>query len=234
MVVLAVIGPKGSGKTATIEVLIKGLKKMGLKVATIKHIPEREFTIDTPKKDTWRHAKAGADIITAVSPNEIAIIRKGETTSMEIEQILALIEDHADVILIEGFKGLVREKPQIPKIVMVREPKDAEEAIATYRPILAFVGQKPLEVRSRIPYVDLTGGEEALMQVLGPKIKTMLEKEREKRKMVVRVLGSKVQLNPFVRNILRNTIMAMLSSLKGVDLKGEEKIVLCIIRGEDE
>jgi len=233
LVVLAVIGTKGSGKTATIEKLIKGLKRVGLKVATIKHIPEEGFTIDTPNKDTWRHAKAGADIITAVSPNEIAIIRKTETKAMEIEQILALLEDHVDVILIEGFKNLVKEKPNILKIVMVKDAKEAEEAEGIYRPILAFAGQKSLKLRSRIPYVDLTKDEDALMQILGPKIKVMLEKERERKSMVVRVAGNRVQINPFVRNILRNTIMAMLSSLKGVDLKGNEKIVVSVVRGEN-
>ena len=74
MLTIAVIGSKGSGKTTVTEVLIRELTKKGYKVATVKHIPEQNFTIDTEGKDTWRHARAGASKVISVAPKEIAVI----------------------------------------------------------------------------------------------------------------------------------------------------------------
>ena len=75
-IVIAVIGTRNSGKTTVVEVIIKGLTKKGYSVASAKHIPEKEFTIDTQGKDTWRHAKAGASTVLSISPNELTIIKK--------------------------------------------------------------------------------------------------------------------------------------------------------------
>ena len=76
MQAIAVVGTKKSGKTTTIENLTRELTKRGYKVATIKHINEPDFTIDTLGKDTWRYAQAGAKTIISVATNETAIIQK--------------------------------------------------------------------------------------------------------------------------------------------------------------
>jgi len=60
MQVIAVVGTKKSGKTTTIENLVKELTKRGHKLAVIKHISKPDFTIDTAGKDTWKFARAGA------------------------------------------------------------------------------------------------------------------------------------------------------------------------------
>ena len=57
-IVIAVVGSKASGKTTTIEILTKELSRKGYKIAAVKHIPEKNFTIDKKGKDTWRFAKA--------------------------------------------------------------------------------------------------------------------------------------------------------------------------------
>jgi len=67
MFIVAVVGSKKSGKTTAVEILVRGLTKRGYKVATVKHIPETDLTIDTKGKDTWRHAKAGARTVISVS-----------------------------------------------------------------------------------------------------------------------------------------------------------------------
>lgn len=62
-VVIPVVGGKKSGKTSTIELLVKELAHRGYRVAVAKHIPEPDFTIDTDGKDTWRFGQAGAKIV---------------------------------------------------------------------------------------------------------------------------------------------------------------------------
>jgi molybdopterin-guanine dinucleotide biosynthesis protein B len=48
--VIAVVGTKKSGKTTTIENLIRELTNRGYKVAAIKHVPEPGHTIDRLEK----------------------------------------------------------------------------------------------------------------------------------------------------------------------------------------
>jgi molybdopterin-guanine dinucleotide biosynthesis protein B len=74
--ILAVVGTKKAGKTTTIEALIRELSKRGYRVAAIKHIPDPDFSVDTPGKDTWRYAQAGARTIVSVAEKEIATIEK--------------------------------------------------------------------------------------------------------------------------------------------------------------
>ncbi len=103
-VIVAVVGSSNSGKTTAIEAIIKGLTKKGYTVASAKHIPEPEFTIDTQGKDTWRHAKAGASTVLSVAPNELTTIKKVDTEKYALTQLIAEFPDQVDIIIIEGFK----------------------------------------------------------------------------------------------------------------------------------
>ncbi len=127
MPIVAVVGSRKSGKTTAVEALVKGLTKKGYKVATVKHIPEPDFTIDTKGKDTWRHTKAGALITSSVAPNELAFIKKVDTTKYGLAEIVKHCEDEADIIILEGFRDLVAQKPLIPKVVTVKTLAEARE-----------------------------------------------------------------------------------------------------------
>ena len=140
---IAVLGSKNSGKTATIEALIKELTSRGYKVAAVKHIPEKGFTIDTAGKDTWRFAEAGAETILAVSEQEIAIIRKMNTSKLTIREIVQNCENNASIILVEGFRSLVGHDEQIPKIVAVKSKPEATFALEAYTPVIALTGKLP-------------------------------------------------------------------------------------------
>jgi len=146
---IAVIGSSRSGKTATIEELTKELVKRGYKVGTIKHIPIPKFTIDTPKKDTWRHAKAGATFVISVAPHEITTIRKGDKTKFGWNDLQSLIKKgEVDVIIAEGFRELVKADEQIPKIIVLKTKNEAVDAIKECKNILAIVGFKPQKLPS--------------------------------------------------------------------------------------
>jgi molybdopterin-guanine dinucleotide biosynthesis protein B len=138
MQVVAVVGTKKSGKTTTIENLTKELTKRGYKVAAIKHIPEPDFTIDTPRKDTWRYAQAGAKTIISAATNETTTIEK-TTINPSLETLLKKCTDN-DVVFIEGLKKIVAQNKKIPKIVVVKTKTEAENALKTYKPIIAFSG----------------------------------------------------------------------------------------------
>jgi molybdopterin-guanine dinucleotide biosynthesis protein B len=230
MFIVAVVGSKKSGKTTAVETLVEGLTKRGYKVATVKHIPETDFTIDTEGKDTWRHAKAGARTVLSVAPNELTVIRKVDTTKYSLEQIVAKCEDDVEVMILEGFKKLIEQNPTVPKIVAAKTTDEVLEASEHYKPILTFVGPVPTEAaKLKIPYVDVLKEPEKLVDLINQKAAALVERKRKrKEKLKIQIDEHVLPLNPFVQKIMRNTILGMISTLKDVAIKGDERISVII------
>ena len=164
--VIAVVGTKKSGKTTTIESLIRELTKRGYKVAAIKHVPETGHTIDTIGKDTWRYAQAGAKTIVSAAAGEIATIEK---TSVETVKLNALIRKCKgnDIVFIEGLKKMVAKRKDISKIVVAKTMDEAVGAFEAYKPILAFSGPFSTEdLNFQIPYADAKETLEKLADIV--------------------------------------------------------------------
>jgi len=169
--IIAVVGTKRSGKTTAVEALVKGLTKRGYKVATAKHVPETNFTIDTEGKDTWKHAKAGARIVIAVAPNEVAIIKKDDTSKYKLNDIVKNCEKEVDIIILEGFRNLVKNDFSVPKIVTVKTIGEAKKATKCFKPILAFAGSVSTErLGLGVPYVDVLKQPEKLADIVDKKL----------------------------------------------------------------
>ena len=139
MEVIAVVGSKKSGKTTTIENLVRELTKRGHDLAVIKHISKPDFTIDTVGKDTWKFARAGAKTVISVAATEIAKIEKIQFDKIPLEKLLERCEE-CELVIIEGLKKLVSTIENIPKIVVVKSDQEVKNAIESFRPILAFSG----------------------------------------------------------------------------------------------
>jgi len=230
MPIIAVVGSKKSGKTTAIETLVRGLTKRGYKVATIKHVPESDFTIDTKGKDTWRHAKAGARTVISVAPNEIATIRKADTTKHSLEQIIKDCEDDAEIIILEGFRKLIGKNPTVPKIVGVKTAEEVLDASKSFKPILTFVGSIPEEAtKLKIPYVDVLKEQERLVDLVEEKVAELVKRKRKhKEELKIQIDEHTLPLNPFVQKFIRNTILGMISTLKGATIKGGENVSVII------
>ncbi|HUW67467.1 MAG TPA: molybdopterin-guanine dinucleotide biosynthesis protein B [Candidatus Nanoarchaeia archaeon] len=115
--IICIVGQSGSGKTTLIEGLLTGLNKRGYRVGTIKHHSHDDFEIDHEGKDTWRHARAGAETVSISSPTMFAIIKK-VNKELTLDEIAGFMEDR-DVILADGYTS--SEKP---RIVINTEPVD--------------------------------------------------------------------------------------------------------------
>lgn len=153
--VVAVVGGKSSGKTTAVEALTKELTRRGYRVAAVKHVPEKDFTIDTKDKDTWRFARSGAKTVVCVAPNEIATIQKTSTEKITIEDILERCRDN-DIVIVEGFRNLVSGDKKVPKIVTVKSEEEAVQASKTFTPIIAFTGPySPAKSALNAPYIDV-------------------------------------------------------------------------------
>ncbi|MCZ2809536.1 MAG: molybdopterin-guanine dinucleotide biosynthesis protein B [Candidatus Bathyarchaeota archaeon] len=231
-VIVAVVGSSNSGKTTTVEALIRGLTKRGYTVASAKHIPEPEFTIDTEGKDTWRHSKAGASTVLSVAPNELTTIKKVDTTNYSLEQVIAEFPDEIDIIILEGFKRLVGQNMTIPKIVANKTVNEKSEALERYKNILAFIGSIPeKKVETEIPFVDALKEPEKLVELVNNKVAVLVERKRKREeKITIQIDENFLPLGDFVQDIIRNAVLAMVSSLKGVKIKGEEKVSVVIKR----
>jgi len=231
-VIVAVVGSSNSGKTTAVEALIRGLAKRGYTVASAKHIPEPEFTIDTEGKDTWRHAKAGASTVLSVAPNELTTIKKVDTTNYSLEQIVAETPDEVDIIILEGFKGLVGQNASVPKLVTAKTVNEITAALERYKNILAFVTPIPDgKVETEIPFIDALKEPEKLVELVNNKVAVLVERKRKREEKITIQIDKKfLPLGDFVQDIIRNAVLAMVSSLKGVKIKGEEKVSVVIKR----
>lgn len=113
MVIVSIIGKSGSGKTTLIERLIPELKKMGYKVATVKH-DAHCFEVDKVGKDSWRHKNAGAEITVVSSAKKVAIFADAKEDS-SLEYICEKHISGVDIVLAEGYR-----KSKYPKIEAIR------------------------------------------------------------------------------------------------------------------
>lgn len=171
VLVIAVVGTSGSGKTTTLEYLISNLSSEGYKIGSIKHIHHKGFTMDTEGTNTWRHTKAGSKVVAAISPEEIAIIKKTGAELNDLDKIIRLLEqEQLNVIFIEGFHSLIANRKDVSKIVTAKDEDDLKRTLkGTVEPILAVTGmicrQKP-ENEFGIPLVNLPSEGKQLLTLV--------------------------------------------------------------------
>jgi molybdopterin-guanine dinucleotide biosynthesis protein B len=178
VLVIAAVGTSGSGKTTTLEYLISHLSAEGYKIGSIKHVHHEGFTMDREGTNTWRYAKAGAKVIAAISPEEIAILKKTETSLNDLDQVIGLLEqEHLDIIFIEGFHRLIAKRTDVPKIITADDEDNLKRTLeGTAEPILAITGvvseNKPTINGLKIPVLSLETEGEQLLQLVKKHVKT--------------------------------------------------------------
>lgn len=172
VLVVAAVGTSGSGKTTTLEFLISHLSSESYKIGAIKHIHREGFTIDREGSNTWRYTKAGSKVTVAISPMEIAILKKTDAALNDLDQVIKLLTgEQLDVIFIEGFHKLIAKRTDIPKIVTALDEANLKQTLKeTVEPILAITGvisqNKPVINELTIPIIDLTTEGEQLLQLV--------------------------------------------------------------------
>jgi len=107
MKIISVVGYKKTGKTTLVEELVRALKKKG-SVGTIKHL--QEHTINTPDTDTWKHAKAGADVVVGITAHELVKFTHDNDLLHGLDE---LADAGMDFAIVEGFKD-----SNLPKIAL--------------------------------------------------------------------------------------------------------------------
>ncbi|MEM4724615.1 MAG: molybdopterin-guanine dinucleotide biosynthesis protein B [Candidatus Hadarchaeum sp.] len=225
--VLSVTGFHGAGKTKLVVSIVKELVKRDYRVGTVKHIPERHFTIDQTGKDTWAHAKAGAGLVISLAPGEIARIEK---RSAGLEEILKSLSG-VDFVIVEGFKTF----RGLAKIVVARNQAEAEKlvdgltiACVGFRwptvPSFDFKQVKEIvdlvEQMSFPPLFALNcrrcgfdSCEKFAAAVVSGK-KRWEECEALMSRVSLKIDDKQIPLKPFVQELLAGVVKGMVSSLK--------------------
>jgi len=198
--VVAIVGRSGSGKTTLIKKLIPELAERGYRVATIKHAPE-ELAVDQRIKDSQHHLKAGS-LATVVSGRDRLILEIPTAEEASLEKAVDLLGEDYDIILVEGFK-------QAGATLIEVHRKEAGALIAGLKKRLAVVTDEPLESKVRqYGMNDIKGIADIIEQGF---IKP------NKERVALTVNGEQVALTAFPRRLVKSAVLAMVSSLKGVD-----------------
>lgn len=217
MKIVAVVGFSGSGKTRLVVRLIGELGRRGLRVAALKRC-SHSFALDTEGKDTADFAAAGADGTAMVSPEGWAALGRGPVD--DLPRLAAHLFPEADVVLIEGGKDLRGTR----KIEVLRA--GVSEALAGLpEELLAVVSDFPLPDGVAFPVFKPDDLASICDLILSMEEAGMADIKLE-------VDGREVNLNPFVRTIFERTVLAMVTSLSGID-PGPKRIALVIDRAGD-
>jgi molybdopterin-guanine dinucleotide biosynthesis protein MobB len=94
-------GHSGSGKTTLIEQLVPLLRAHGLRVGTIKHVTHTP-SLDTPGKDSHRHAAAGATCAAVVGAGTAAFFVHADEPD-DLHTWARLFAGRVDLVLVEGY-----------------------------------------------------------------------------------------------------------------------------------
>jgi molybdopterin-guanine dinucleotide biosynthesis adapter protein len=225
--VVGVIGYKKSGKTSLLVKLAQELTLRGYTVSSLKHVSEN---IDIAGTDTSLH-KQFTKQTAVISPTESAIFFP---ESKNVEHILTFLE--SDFVLIEGFK---KEKTY-PKIICLK-PDDDLNSLADGLEICIYGMGLDQNLDIGVPLFNSDNDIDKIADLVEQKAfklpnlncgecgyencyelaleiikgnKTINDCVALNVNINIQIDGQTMPLKPFVANILTNTIIGMLSSLK--------------------
>ena len=207
MPIVSIVGKSNSGKTTLIEKVIPFLTKNGYRIATIKHCAHG-FEMDKEGKDTWKHKKAGAKAIVAVSDNRLALITdiKGR---YKLEEIRDRFIDDVDLIIAEGYKT---ERYQ--KIEVLRDGNSKKLLCSKDDNLIAVVSDKKIRLKG-IPLIDINRPKDVAEFIEQRFLKNKKRTSNRKEKTYLFVNGKKLIIKPFVQEWFAKSIKAMVSTLRG-------------------
>jgi molybdopterin-guanine dinucleotide biosynthesis protein B len=199
--IISIVGKSKAGKTTLLESLIIELEQRGYKTAVIKHAGD-DFELDKAGKDSWRLSQAGSGVVAVSSPHKLVIIKQMERDRSPRE-LSGFIGSDYDLLLTEGFS-----KSDNPKIEVHRK-EQGKELLCLPQQLLAVVTDEPLDV-------DVPQFSADEIQRLADLIENRLQAEGKEDNVDLFINDVPIALNPFLNSFLAKTLLAMVSTLKGV------------------
>ncbi len=196
--IVSIVGNSKSGKTTLIEKLVPELKSRGYRVATIKHAGEVE--LDDPSKDSLRHMQAGSEATAINSADKLVLIRR-TTPGTTLEEIAQFFGEDYDIILTEGFK-----QGSAPKIEVHR--RGTGPLLSDLKKLIAIATDEPVDTKARQFAINDVKGLADLLE------EGFLKPQRERLSLYVN--DRPIVLSSFPKDIVSHILVAIASSLKGV------------------
>lgn len=216
MKVISVIGITQSGKTTTIENIIKELKRRNYSVGTVKEIHFHAFHMDVEGTNTDRHKKAGAELVAARAEYETDILFQEK---LSIDKILGFYTQ--DYVLLEG----VRDS-NIPKILTAHDIQGIEDRLDNS--VFSISGRISTEIREYkgLPAINSMTDVEGLVDLIEEKAFDTNLSMNNDLDIVLKIGGKEIEMVPFASNILKNIVEGFVAELKGYGESGD--IEICI------
>ncbi len=247
MKVLSIVGYSKTGKTTTVEHIIKELRRRNYSVGTVKDIHFDKFAMDEEGRDTWRHHEAGADPVTARSIRETDILYSRKLDMMEV---LKYYDN--DFVILEGVRDFY-----VPKILSCHEPGEIDGKIDESVFMITGCISNTIKEYQGIPVINSNTDIARMVDVIEERVFKVLPNLKEEccgacgyscREMVGRILsgagtrqdcivdedetlslmidGERIKMVPFVKKILQNVIEGIISELHGYRKNAGIKITI--------
>jgi molybdopterin-guanine dinucleotide biosynthesis adapter protein len=191
-------GNSETGKTRMITNLIPLLHKDGYKVGVTKSRQEK-FDLDREGKDSWKYNEAGADGILLYSPEQTTLFTPSHVSSLK-DLVEKYFFDY-DIVLAEGFS----KEAEINKIAFLRQGI-SENLKLPIDNLVAVVSDFPYTANVPVFHPDQ-------IQEIFSFVKVMIFEERH-HMFQLHVNRKPVGMKNFVKDFMKNTILAMVESLK--------------------
>lgn len=221
------------GKTTVASRVASILTSRGYRVSVIKHCSRG---LEIEEKDTKKYIESGAESVVASSPGLVAIYARSHLDSLEN----ALTYVKSPIVIVEGFKTSKLGET----VLIIGHQEELEELMRKTSNVIAIVTHSQIENPPEKPVFHI-GDELKLTDFLEKRVLDFIVKQcgqlncqtcgypscnglalaylkgkskwcPVKSSVEIKVNGVPVSINPFVKNIVRYTIMGMLRSLKGV------------------
>ncbi len=244
MKIFSVFGITQSGKTTTIENIIRELRRRNYSVGSVKEIHFEQFAIDTPGSNTDRHKLAGSQLVTAKGFHETDILFQ---ESLPIEEIIRFYD--YDYLVLEGVRDA-----NVPKIITAHTIEEVDQRIDDS--VFLLSGQlgntraeyRGLEVLSTLDNIErivdiieekvceqLPNYPQQCCKECGMSCEELLHgilkgtNQRSdcklgKHHVQLTIDGKEVSMVPFVEKILENAIRGVVSELDGYRENGKIEI----------
>ncbi|MCT4564675.1 MAG: molybdopterin-guanine dinucleotide biosynthesis protein MobB [Maledivibacter sp.] len=237
MKVFSVFGFTGSGKTTTIENIIRELKMRKYSVGSVKEIHYEDFAIDMVGSNTYRHRMAGAELVTARGYFETDVLFPKK---ISVEKMLSFYDQ--EYVVLEGVTDY-----NLPKILTAKSIDEIEEKLD--ESVFAISGRISNDIDSYkgIPVINSLDNLDELVDTIEEKVFVKLPDFESKccsacgydcRTLGIKILkgeakrsdcilsesnvslfinDKKIDIVPFVQSILSNTIQGIVSELDGYE-----------------
>jgi molybdopterin-guanine dinucleotide biosynthesis protein B len=241
MRVFSVFGISKSGKTTTIEEIIKELRRRRYTVGSVKEIHFESFAIDQEGTNTDRHKKAGSQLVTARGLYETDVLFQSR---LPVSDLLRFY-DH-DFVVLEGVDDY-----NVPKIICAHSTEEIDQRLDPTVFAIAGVISKDMKKHGGLPVFNALTDIKELVDCVEEKVCHMLPNMDAKccgecgascEEMLADILKGKrqrgdcsldkgriklyigereIDIVPFVQETLEKTIRGFVSALKGYESSKE-------------